>query len=46
MKIKPLVDPKDYEVGTKLIEKIYNEKLINNIGEKLEELSNITYTNE
>lgn len=44
--VRTKIAPEYRDIMTKLIEKIYNEKLINNIGEKLEELSNITYTNE
>ena len=35
-----------FQYVTNLINKIYNENLISNIGERLEEVTNITYTNE
>jgi hypothetical protein len=33
------------DIVTNLINKIYNDNLISNIGERLEEVTNITYTN-
>jgi len=50
MKIRPnfrtKITPEYRDIVINLIDKIYNESLISNIGERLEEVTNITYTNE
>lgn len=44
--VRTKIAPEYRDIVTNLINKIYNENLISNIGERLEEVTNITYTNE
>ena len=41
--VRKTISPEYIDIVTDIIGKIYKEKLINNIGEKLEEITNITY---
>lgn len=44
--VRTKIAPEYRDIVTNFINKIYNDNLISNIGERLEEVSNITYTNE
>ncbi len=44
--VRTKITPEYRDIVINLIDKIYNESLISNIGERLEEVTNITYTNE
>ena len=43
--VRTKISPEYRDIVTNLINKIYNENLISFIGERLEEVTNTTYTN-